>query len=334
MINTLCIILAIILSISWVYAQERISDIWDVTLRFCNDEEIPWWTKSVVLKAETEQKQDICILLDNNGPSDITIDLNFVDGTITADSDQKKACEPEDKTDNFGQYISIEEKRFTLKANETIKTYASALFPAGYAGTAYGCVTFQRVKEIESEKNDQMFAIVARRANFIDIHVDGEVVLDIQALIDTNESIPRYNDTQDNIKLYHDLVNQDMKSSIILYNSGNIAAKVYGEIEGSLLWGWYPLFEEIREEIILPKQQKTFLLSLPRRTKRLGGNVHIVYQFAVHSIIPWAVSELPEQELSYTLQHTFFLRWIVLISILIWGIIAIFAKIKSSWKDY
>jgi hypothetical protein len=332
MLKIFFILYAIVLTLSWVYAQERISDIWDITLRFCNDESISWGTKSLVLEAQTEKEQDICILLNNNWPTDITIDLNFVDWTITADGDQKKACEPENKTDNFGQYITIENNRFTVKANETIKTYANAMFPAGYAGTAYGCVTFQRVKETESEKNDQMFAIVARRANFIDIHVDGDVVLDIQAIVDNNESIPRHNNTQDTIKLYSDLINKDIKSSIILYNSWNIAAKVYGEVQAHVFWWRHTIINEINEEIILPKQQKSFMVSLPRWTRWVWGNVNIMYQFAVHSIIPWSISELPEQELSYNMQHTFALRWIILISIILGGIIAIFAKIKSSWK--
>jgi len=46
------------------------------------------------------------MLIQNDGPTDTTISLNFVDGTITADGDQKKACEPESSKSNFGQYVT------------------------------------------------------------------------------------------------------------------------------------------------------------------------------------------------------------------------------------
>jgi hypothetical protein len=46
------------------------------------------------------------MLIQNDGPTDATISINFVDGTITADEDQKKACEPETTKTNFGQYVS------------------------------------------------------------------------------------------------------------------------------------------------------------------------------------------------------------------------------------
>jgi hypothetical protein len=69
--------------------------------------------------------------------------LNFVDGTITADADQKKACEPETTKANFGQYVTNYPTTVQIQAGETVKIAATATFPAGYAGTAYGCATFQ-----------------------------------------------------------------------------------------------------------------------------------------------------------------------------------------------
>jgi hypothetical protein len=71
--------------------------------------------------------------------------LNFVDGTITADADQKKACEPESTKTNFGQYVTDYPTTLEIGAGETVKIGAKATFPAGYAGTAYGCATFQIV---------------------------------------------------------------------------------------------------------------------------------------------------------------------------------------------
>jgi hypothetical protein len=63
-------------------------------------------SKSAVLEVEPEEELDICVFILNSGPTSATVGLNFVDGTFTADVDQKKACEPESSQSRFGQYIT------------------------------------------------------------------------------------------------------------------------------------------------------------------------------------------------------------------------------------
>lgn len=98
-----------------------------------------------MLDLKPEEELDLCLYVNNDGPTNTKISLNFVDGTITADADQKKACEPESSKTNFGQYITDYPTTVEIDAGETVKIGAKAKFPAGYAGTAYGCATFQIV---------------------------------------------------------------------------------------------------------------------------------------------------------------------------------------------
>jgi hypothetical protein len=86
--------------------SQRTTNLGDITLRFCNDTGAVAGTKTAVLQTKPEEKQDICMFIENGGPTNTMISLNFVDGTITADTDQKKACEPETTKTNFGQYVT------------------------------------------------------------------------------------------------------------------------------------------------------------------------------------------------------------------------------------
>jgi hypothetical protein len=99
-------------------------------------------------------------LINNQGPTDADVSLNFVDGNITADVDQKKACQPEGTKGQFGQYVSIDENVFNVPSNSTIQTNAFVTFPAGYAGMNYGCITYQVVDD--QEDNGQMFNVVTK----------------------------------------------------------------------------------------------------------------------------------------------------------------------------
>ena len=177
-----------IMMLLWSYGltmaqSQKSTNLGDITLRFCNDTGAVAGTKTAVLEVKPEEKQDICMFIENGGANDATIWLNFVDGTITADIDQKKACEPESTKINFGQYIGNYPTIIQIKAGETVKIWATAKFPAGYAGTAYGCATFQIVNASGSYQwgeETKMFSIISRRANFIDINVLWKYRVDLQ----------------------------------------------------------------------------------------------------------------------------------------------------------
>jgi len=87
--------------------DQSVSNLWDVVVRFCNEngQWEPGKMKDLFFEADTNTPYDLCMYVNNNGPTDVDVILNFVDGTITADDSQNKACQPEGTKTNFGQHV-------------------------------------------------------------------------------------------------------------------------------------------------------------------------------------------------------------------------------------
>ena len=90
------LLLLCILSVSMitVFAQDvpkETTDIKEVKVRYCNDPANPE-AKSLFIDAKIDEKSVICIDFINTAPKKAKIGINFVDGAITDDEDQKKAC--------------------------------------------------------------------------------------------------------------------------------------------------------------------------------------------------------------------------------------------------
>lgn len=146
--------------VSSVYA----SDIGDVALRFCNTS----WSleKTISLTTSGQEKKEICMMLINGAYEPTDISLSFVDGTITNDADQKKACKNEWENQNFGQYMQLEKNTVTVPARGSTTFTGILQLPEEAVGEIHGCVTYF----INNQKNQkEMFTIMVRRANFIDV---------------------------------------------------------------------------------------------------------------------------------------------------------------------
>jgi hypothetical protein len=70
---------------------EETTDIKEVKVRYCNDP-LNTNAKSLFIDAKVDEKSVICIDFINTANKKAKIGINFVDGAITDDSDQKKAC--------------------------------------------------------------------------------------------------------------------------------------------------------------------------------------------------------------------------------------------------
>lgn len=140
-------------------------------MRFCNDGEQEWWTKSLLLSTVPNKQEQICLYLANKSDTDITISIDFVDGTRTA-WDDRKACKPAGEEKNFWQFVSTSAKEFTIPAQDVLKHIAFVEYPTDYAGMSYGCVTAQIAHQ---EKDTSMVSIVQRRANFVDVFVQWDI---------------------------------------------------------------------------------------------------------------------------------------------------------------
>lgn len=204
------------------------SNLWDLTLRFCNDKTTVWWTKALQMTAKPWEEKEVCILLNNDWPTPLKIWLNFVDGSSTSDADAKKACQPEDTKTYFGQYISAEDTWFLINPKQTIQTIVKAKFPDWYAGMAYWCTTFQVLDN--SPENTGMFKVVSRRANFVDIYVDGKINVWLELTWENNSSISNISNNK-NLIIYDNIVKKWIVSKINIYNSGNVW--ITGEIKAS-----------------------------------------------------------------------------------------------------
>lgn len=157
------------------FTDPEVSNLGDVLIRFCN-EDAQWVAgemKSLFLETEAGEANDVCIYVNNSGPTDVDVILNFVDGTITADDSQNKACQPEWTTSNFGQYVDYISEVITVKAWTTKETHAEVNFTEWYAGLSYGCVTMQFAPEDSDSEDSSMFNVLSRRGYFIDFLVEG-----------------------------------------------------------------------------------------------------------------------------------------------------------------
>jgi len=214
-----------------VHAQgldQSITNLWDVVIRFCNDDaqgEVGKM-KSLFKEVDNDTDQDICIYINNEGPTDVDVQLNFVDGTVSADDSQNKACQPEGTKTQFGQFVDFVDERLTVKAGTTMETHANINFPDGYSGMSYGCVTMRFLNdEAEADKKeDQMFNIVSRRWYFIDMLVWGDVNLDFEVLDQTKDGFANIGNSQ-KLGIYTD-DKWVTKAKVTVENPGNIAQEV------------------------------------------------------------------------------------------------------------
>ena len=85
------------------FAQEtpkETTDIREVKVRYCNDP-LDTNAKSLFIDAKIDEKSVICIDFINTANKKANIGINFVDGAVTDDADQKKSCLAEGEKTNF-----------------------------------------------------------------------------------------------------------------------------------------------------------------------------------------------------------------------------------------
>ncbi len=294
--------------------DQSVTNLGDVVIRFCNDvenrdTEAKKASKSLYMEAVTSIPEDICIYINNAWPTDITAKLNFVDGTVTADQSQKKACQPEGTKSKFWQYVEIEEDTYTVSAGKTLETHASITFPPGYAGMSYGCVTLQLEGQSESGSPDSMFTILSRRANFIDVLVDGAIKLDMSTP-DQTESPFANLWSHPGLLVYKAPDTWTYKTSLIVKNDWNIAQEVavspfvHGRF-GHELQGWWKeekviVGDNIETQNIFTWESAENTWVQPMKKKILPGQ-QVSFEMDVQDALPlweWAL------ELRALVQHT------------------------------
>lgn len=306
------------------------SNLWDVTLRFCNDKTIEWWTKTLELSTKPWEITDICVLLNNTWPTPVRLWLNFVDGSTTADKDAKKACQPEDTKTYFWQYVTYDSTWFYLEPWKTLQTIAKVQFSSGYAWMAYGCATFQILDS--QPENSWMFKVISRRANFIDIYVDGTLNVWLWFTWDNNPSIKNISDDQ-NIVIYNNLPRKTISTKVIAQNTGNVWLS--GSIQASyaylrfLKWSlWSGTFK------ILPNLSMPYEFDLPRYVQYIGWPISVQYDLDYIPEIIWTDSQNIVKEYNASISaNTFLIPWLLIAIIVLIIIYIIYHKHKKSKKS-
>lgn len=236
-----------------VFAQQ--ANLGDLSVRFCNDDSLAWGSNALSLQAKGGVEEDICLYLSNGWATPITMKINFVDGTVTNDTEQKKACQPESSTERFGKFISIAQTDYLIQPEQTLEVHATANFPTSYAWMAYGCVTYQAVGEWGG--GDSMFNVLTRKANFIDILVEGKIEMWV-SIVDHARSDNLSNSPQ--LLIYKDSTDGSYKAQLQVNNVWNVAQQVDVKWEVTARFQSTPILAQTKK--VLPWDSIDFLFTL------------------------------------------------------------------------
>lgn len=214
-------------------AQSSVGDIW---MKFCNTPDQPSNWLNLILNANEEK--EICMQFSNNTKDDLAMSYNFVDGTITNDSEKNKACKNEDGIANFGQYVSGgKNETFTIPAGEALVKKASIKFPVETKGTIHGCLTYviKEAKQDTAKVKNTMFSILVRKAHFIDVLVNPAELKRSITLAENTDTKNLSNNTK------IDITQNENKQYILSYtvkNDGSLDEKVKltGKIKNIFWW--------------------------------------------------------------------------------------------------
>lgn len=316
----LVLMLGIGISLLWsTYAQQdpNTSNLGDLLIRFCNDPDVAkeWWSKELKISATPWSGTDLCIYLVNGGPTDVEVQLWFVDGAITNDAEQKKACQPEASTTQFWQYVKSEWTGFTIPARSTIETHATLTFPEDTAGMVYWCATLKIAWNPETE---WAFQVVSRRANFIDVSVKWLLRSSLKIV---NQEIPAWWMVHNKDPRFYIISNPATKEffwKIVLKNDWNVAQYVSLQPTAKR-WGKTTNHETISKKI-LPQQQSEFLIPLTDKP-RWEWSLHLSASITSNPVLEdnsdldtGAINMEAKQELVIT--SALFIPWTLIFSCL------------------
>jgi hypothetical protein len=310
-----------------LYAQDvkETTDIKEIKVRYCNDP-VNTDIKSLFIDAKVDQKSVICIDFINTANKKANIGINFVDGAITDDTDQKKACLAEGEKSNFWQYVSNYPETLEIAPNSAKRVFVDLLYSGWFAGTSYGCLTYHALEQTGTQNvNGTMFNIFSRVGSFIDAFVAGDftiklVTTPIQSDFYTNIA------SNPNFIVYREGSWKEWfwkssfwtyKAKVDITNSGNIA--VTGDINiTTSTWKIFATRTSINEQIFLPKQTRSFEVEIPWYSARwLGGFLNVSAHVEYKAIYLGSYATTAPKE-AFTLVDTtevFFFPWILLIII-------------------
>ena len=157
--------------ILWIVAVLAVSpmvsvaqNIGDIDVSFCNS-----WiedTNYFTLITEAGETDNVCVNIKNNGKSQVSLHIDFVDGAI---SDQwSSVCyAPDHLQKEFSRYISKFDTDIDLQWGEEVQKNYELKYPIWFSGLSHGCISYY----INSDKNIEWVSMIFRKVNRIDVLV-------------------------------------------------------------------------------------------------------------------------------------------------------------------
>ena len=244
-------------------------EIGDIDLDFCQQgsgiDDAGWIliikSNQLTLDVIPEKDYDVCMMLTNRWSQKMTFHLGFVDGTLTNDGMQNKACENENWDHDFQNFIKDYDSEITLNAGETVETHATLRVPMDKGWKLYGCATYYEVQSWEG--SNDMLQVLVRKANFLDLFVHGDVTVWLWFVAYEDDLAYRYIGDSEFIKIYTDSVTDELRTEIVLINTWSVL------LDAQITWTLYGLFWY--EQIFLQENKKV-----------LGGS-----DIAIRNLISW-----------------------------------------------
>lgn len=254
-------VLGVSLLLSIFPDKSHAASIGEIGMSFCNNTGQD--NKTLTLSGEASQDIPLCISFSNNAPTDASITINFVDGTITNDGSKKKACLEEWTKTFFGQYVSgiDTSHHYTIPARQSIQLTWIMDFPDRYAGDMIGCLTYALT---DQQSNSWAINVFVRKANIITIALSGEIRRQIHFMAVSWSYYDSNFSPDPQILLYHD---SEWKYvlSFSLFNSGNVTESV--NLQGKVSNTWWRSHDlSLENKEIAPWMVSSYsiILDLPR----------------------------------------------------------------------
>ena len=117
--------------------QQASAEVQSIEINFCESLNK---TKEYIITAG--DPTDICLEAENTSDKDINVSLDFVDGTFTNDQRKNRACLDNNQKENFGQYVTGNQKILLVPAKSSLRTHATLQYPKDKVGKINGCLVY------------------------------------------------------------------------------------------------------------------------------------------------------------------------------------------------
>ncbi len=147
------------------FAQSYLLGMIDV--KFCNYDQT---NKELDLVSKAGDILPLCVEFTNKSTAPITINIDFLDSIITADSIKNRACNAADRPKTeFGNFILPYKSELILSPQKTIQQKYSMKYPIGFSGLSHGCLAYNIVWWDITDS--ETFTVRIRSTKYIDVFV-------------------------------------------------------------------------------------------------------------------------------------------------------------------